>query len=319
MAFPDFIIGGAPKCGTTSLHQVLHQHPDIWMARNELYFFDADDPVAHADFLGMNGDDLVWRAPHDQALRGWYQSRFTDAPDGCLVGEDTTTYLMSDVAAFRIKAADQKVKIIFMLRDPVERAFSQYWHLVRSGRTCVSFEKALSSEPSIILGSTYAPRLRQFYQALGKERVHVVLFEEFRANQQAVVDGVTAFLGLPPLLLEQVETWHNRTKYPARTETLLRLNRIGRILVRYRYARHFGGDSGIFSRVAHKAYRRWFRFVDKRVLTRDRPPSEMRSNTRAYLSRHLSDRNAGLSDLLGKDLSLHWPGFSQGSVANIER
>ena len=252
MTLPDFIIGGAPKCGTTSLHQVLDQHTDVWMAKNELYFYDADDPVAHADFLGGDGNDLAWRTPQDPALQEWYQSRFKDAPDGCLIGEDTTTYLMSDVAPFRISAANPNVKILFMLRDPVERAFSQYWHLLRSGRTCVSFEKALSSEPSIISGSTYAPRLRQFQHALGKDRIHVVLFEEFRTNQQAVLDGVTNYLGVPPLSLEKVETWHNRTMYPTRAETLLRLNRIGRILVRYRYARHFGGDTGTLSRVAHQ-------------------------------------------------------------------
>ncbi|WP_227271330.1 sulfotransferase family protein [Roseobacter weihaiensis] len=308
---PDFIIGGAPKCGTTSLHQILDQHPEAWVAKNELYFFDVDDPIAHGDFLEMDGSDLSWRDPRDPAVRDFYENRFAEAPQGCLIGEDTTTYLMSDVAAFRIQATDPKVKVIFMLRDPVKRAFSQYWHLLRSGRTCQSFEKALSNEPSIILGSTYAPRLRSFYDALGPARVHVVLFEEFKSDQQSVMNGVTEFLGLSPMSVETVETWHNRTKYPARAETLLRLNRVGRILVRHRYARHFKGNVPLSSRIAHKAYRRWFRFISRRVLTEDHPPSDMRAKTRAYLCQHLSDRNAGLSKLLGKDLSQHWPGFSQ--------
>ncbi len=309
MKTPDFIIGGAPKCGTTSLHQVLDQHPGVWTAKNELYFYDADDPIAHGDFLGMDGDHLTWRSPHDPGLESWYQNRFSEAPQGCVLGEDTTTYLMSDVAAFRIRAAAPKVKMIFMLRDPVERAYSQYWHLVRSGRTCLSFEKALSQEPSIILGSTYAPGLRQFHQALGRDRVHVVLFEEFKANKQGVLDNVLAFLGMDPMPLERVETWHNRTRYPARARTLLRLNHIGRILVRYRYARHFGGASKVVARLGHTAYRRWFRFVDRHILTQDKPPCDMRAKTRVYLNQHLSDRNAGLSDLLEKDLSQVWPDF----------
>ena len=308
---PDFIIGGAPKCGTTSLHQMLDQHPDIWVARNELYFFDMDDPIAHGDFLEVHGNDLSWRDPEDPTFQDWYRSRFAEAPNGSLIGEDTTTYLMSDVAAHRIKAADQNVKIIFMLRDPVKRAFSQYWHLLRSGRTHLSFERALSQEPSIILGSTYAPALREFRDALGAARVHVVLFEEFKTNQQEVMDGVTDFLGLAPVSVGAIDTWHNKTKYPAKMKTLLRLNRVGRLLVRYRYKRHFGGDVRLWSRIAHKAYRHWFRFVARRILTQDHPPSEMQARTRAYLTRHLSDRNAGLSALLGKDLSQHWPGFSQ--------
>ena len=158
---PDFIIGGAPKCGTTSLHQVLDQHPDLWVAKNEIYFYDADDPIAHGDFLSIEDGQLKWRDPDDPAFRAWYADRFADATDGALVGEDTTTYLMSEVAAARIKAAAPDTKMIFMLRDPVKRAVSQYWHLLRSGRTWLSFEAALSTERSIIQGSTYAPALRR--------------------------------------------------------------------------------------------------------------------------------------------------------------
>ncbi len=218
------------------------------MARNELYFFDADDPIAHGDFLKRDGSDLSWRDVRDPKFRDWYRGRFADAPRGSLTGEDSTTYLMSDVAAFRIKEANPDVRMIFMLRDPVKRAFSQYWHLLRSGRTHLSFEDALSEERSIILGSTYAPALRQYRDALGPDRIHVVLFEEFKASQQMVVDGVTTFLGLSPMAGEDVATWHNRTKYPARMNTLLRLNRVGRVLVRHRYARHFDGDAPMTAR-----------------------------------------------------------------------
>ncbi|MEJ6394256.1 sulfotransferase [Gymnodinialimonas sp. 2305UL16-5] len=307
---PDFIIGGAPKCGTTSLHQILDRHPDVWMARNEIYFFDADDPIAHGDFLGMDGPDLDWRDPAAPEVQSWYEARFADAPPGAMLGEDTTTYLMSDVAAFRIKASNPKTKVIFMLRDPVKRAFSQYWHLLRSGRTSLSLEEALSAEHSIILGSTYAPRLRQFRDALGPDNVHVVLFEAFNANRQAAIDEVTGFLGLSPMSIEDVETWHNRTHYPKRLRRLQRLNRVGQILVKYRYARHFGAGTPRMAKLAHRAYRRWFRYVSERVLTEDKPPEAMRDKTRDYLLRHLSDRNAGLSEMIGVDLARFWPGFT---------
>ena len=308
---PNFIIGGAPKCGTTTLHQVLDQHPDIWVARNEVYHFDADDPVAHGDFLKIEQGELCWRDPNDPQVRAWYDARFADAPEGALIGEDTTTYLMSAVAPARIKAANPEVKLIFMLRDPVKRAFSQYWHLLRSGRTSDSFEKTLTRHPSILLGSTYAPALREFRDVFGPEQVHVVIFEDFNANRQAVLDGVTAFLGVSDLVRDDMPAWHNRTKYPAQMKTLLRLNRVGRVLVRARYARHLGQDRKLSARLAHAAYRRWFGFVSRRVLTEDQPPSPMRAKTRAYLCQHLSDRNAGLSALIDKDLSRVWPGFSQ--------
>lgn len=308
--FPDFILGGAPKCGTTSLHQVLHQHPRIWMARNEIYFFDADDPIAHGDFLTVDQGKLSWRDPVNPEFRAWYESRFADAPDGSLLGEDTTTYLMSDVAPARIAAADKKIKMIFMLRNPVKRAISQYWHLLRSGRVTIPLEDALSVERSIVMGSTYAPALRAFQNLLGRDRVHVVLFEDFKADKQAAVDGVTSYLGVDAMNVTDVDTWHNRTKYPKSLDTLRRLNHIGKPLVRHRYARHFGDGAPLRNRIAHRAYGRWDRFIKSRVLTQDRARDDIRPETHAYLTHHLSARNAGLSDLLGRDLSALWPDFT---------
>lgn len=308
---PDFIIGGAPKCGTTSLHQILHQHPDAWMARNEVYYFDADDPIAHGDFLSVEGGELNWSDPEDPGVAAWYEDRFARAPEGSLIGEDTTTYLMSPAAPARIGAKLPEAKMLFMLRDPVKRAHSQYWHLVRSGRTHLPFEEALSVERSIVLGSTYAPALRRFLEELGPERVHVVLFEDFNRDRQAVMNGVTDFLGLERMTVEDVESWYNRTRYPRNTRRLLQLNRVGRHLVKYRYARHFGPGAGLRARAGHRLYRRWFDFVADRVLTEDRPEKQMQERTRRFLARHLSDRNAGLSQLLGRDLSILWPGFTQ--------
>ena len=308
---PGFIIGGAPKCGTTSLHQVLHQHPDLWVAKNEVYFFDADDPIAHGDFLKVQDGALHWRNPADPDARAWYADRLSDAPDGALIGEDSTAYLMSEVAPHRIRELAPQAKVIFMLRDPVKRAYSQYWHLLRSGRTTLSFEDALSVERSIILGSTYAPALRRYYEALGPDRVHVLLFEEFKADLMASVRAVTDFLGVPPLPDPPSQTWHNKTKYPKRLDSLRRANWVGGPLVRYRYARHFGEVAPRHARLAHWAYRKWYAYVANHVLTEDRPPEAMSERTQDYLRQHLSARNAGLSDLLGKDLARLWPGFTQ--------
>ncbi|MFO6464244.1 sulfotransferase family protein [Jannaschia sp. KMU-145] len=308
---PDFIIGGAPKCGTTSLHHILHRHPDAWVAPGELYHFDADDAVAHSDFLAIEHGDLVWRDPDDPEAVAWYRSRFADAPAGALVGEDTTTYLMSAVAPDRIARTLPDAKVIVMLRDPVRRAWSQYWHLVRSGRTSLSFEAAVSAEPSILVGSTYAAPLRRYRELLGPDRLCPVLFEEFNAARQATIDRVTAFLGLAPMLLEDGAGWQNRTFYPKRAGTLLGLNRIGRRLVRYRYAAHLGRRSSLSARLGHRAYRVWYRIVSDRVLTETTPPEDMRPETRRYLNRHLSARNAGLSALLGRDLGAIWPGFTE--------
>jgi len=162
--FPDFIIGGAPKCGTTSLHFILAQHPDIGIPHDEVFYFDADDPIVHPDFLHAKTHTLKWwdPDPSSHSNLSWYAGRFAEFKDKALVGEDSTTYLMSDVAAGRIDKLLPDAKIIFMLRDPVKRAYSQYWHLMKTGRVSQTFEEILISHPSVLLGSTYTPNIRRF-------------------------------------------------------------------------------------------------------------------------------------------------------------
>ena len=129
---PDFIIGGAPKCGTTSLHFILAQNPAVGIPEDEVHFFDADDPIGHPDFLFGRPGGLDWYdpCPGNVESLAWYASRFADFTDKPMIGEDSTIYLQSEVAAARIAETLPEVRLIFMLRDPVKRAYSQYWHLV---------------------------------------------------------------------------------------------------------------------------------------------------------------------------------------------
>ncbi|WP_372575074.1 sulfotransferase family protein [Ruegeria jejuensis] len=307
---PDFIIGGAPKCGTTSLHFILGQSPQIGLPDAEIHYFDADDPIAHPDFLDARGPDLKWfdtRLTHKPNL-DWYASRFSDFQDKLLIGEDSTTYLFSPVAARRIKDLLPDIRLVFLLRDPVKRAYSQYWHLVCSARLSCSFEQALSQHSSIILGSTYAPHIAQYFDVFGRENVHIAVFEDFLADKQAFLDGVTAHIGAPRMDVETLQTWFNRTYYPTWPKGQQWLNRIGGRIVAGRYRNHMGQETGLAEKIRNKLHYHWFRRINPILLKAEKPPA-MRSETAAYLAHHLSDRNAGLSDLLGRDLSTVWPGF----------
>ncbi|NDW01858.1 sulfotransferase [Salipiger sp. PrR002] len=307
---PDFIIGGAPKCGTTSLHFILDQHPDVALPTDEVHFFDADDPVSHPDFLRVEDGALKWWDPGAAAedSQRWYAERFRGFGEIGLIGEDSTTYLMSEVAAKRIAQQLPEAKVIFMLRHPVRRAYSQYWHLVKTSRAVESFEQALVRYPQIMLGSSYAAGLKRFIDALGRDRVHICLFEDFRNDIQGCVDAVTGFLGLEPMQIDPERVWFNRTKYPSAPRFHRLANHVGRKLVRGRYNRHMGGEAGIGRRVENKLHYWWFAYVNPRFMNVDRPP-EMREGTRQYLEQHLSARNAGLSQLLERDLDALWPGM----------
>lgn len=307
LRLPDFIIGGAPKCATTSLHNVLAEHDEIGMPPGELHFFDADDPVLHADFFLIERGRLVsydcdvMEGPFFAA----YADRFRPFQQARFIGEDSTHYLLSEVAPSRIRRMLPDVKLIFMLRDPVERAYSQYWFMVTQGRLTVSFERALLAEPRIVTGSSYARNLERYFDLFGRDRVQVILFEDFIRDTKLTVDSVTDYLGASRFNeLPDRERWSNRTPFPRVPSMEFLLNRLRRPLTEGRYSDHLKARGlGAGARMlADRAVRR-FR------LSTERPPP-MRDTTREFLIRHLSERNQGLSELLQRDLSRVWPGFT---------
>ena len=110
MKNPDFLILGAQRCGTSSLHHWLSQHPDIWLPdEKELHFFD-----------------LNWHAGPS-----WYRGMFTD--DGRVVGEATPIYLFYPNVDDWVHEVAPDCKFIVLLRDPVDRAYSHYHHALRTG------------------------------------------------------------------------------------------------------------------------------------------------------------------------------------------
>ncbi len=308
--YPDFIIGGAPKCGTTSLHFILDQHKNISLPHDEVHFFDADDPIAHPDFLSVKQGKLTWwdAGPNASDNLDWYADRFTADADTQLIGEDSTTYLMSEVAPARIHAILPEARLIFMLRHPVERAYSQYWHLVKTARTTATFEDAIIRFPHILLGSGYLAGIRRFQDAFGPEQVKVCLFEDFRQDNQAFMDDILRFIDAEPMQIDPEKAWFNRTKYPANLTAQRVANLVGGPLVRRKYRAHMQNDGSMGTKVTKKLHYWWFKHVNKRLMTADRPPA-MSAATRAYLEQHLSARNAGLSEVLERDLSLVWKGM----------
>ncbi|HUE84637.1 MAG TPA: sulfotransferase [Vicinamibacterales bacterium] len=129
MKLPTFLIGGAQKSGTTTLHHYLSAHPDIFIPRRpqELHFFDFDPNYV--------------RGVH------WYASHFTSAtPAHRAIGQTSPLYLYAPDAPERIAALLPDVKLIFIRRNPVDRAFSHYWHAIKKGRKTLDFETALAME-----------------------------------------------------------------------------------------------------------------------------------------------------------------------------
>jgi hypothetical protein len=177
---PNFLYIGTSKAGSTWLFNVLAIHPDVYLASNKgLYYFDL-----HFD----NG-------------REWYLSRFADAGDHPAVGEISHSYLSSPEAAARIADLNPAMRLLVCLREPVDRAFSDYLDLVKNGQYDGSFETALERYPRLLDRGRYATHLQRYFERFPAEQIQVRLFDDLRADAQAYADDVFGFLSVKPLEL----------------------------------------------------------------------------------------------------------------------
>jgi hypothetical protein len=177
---PDFILIGAMKCGTTSLFEWLAQHPDCRMPRRkEPDFFSRDDEWAR-------GTDS-------------YAALFPERPWGVLSGEASTSYTdprYADRAAVRMACVLPDARILFAVRNPIDRLRSHYLHEVQRGRERRPFIRAISDDDRYVARSEYFRCLRPFVDVFLRDRIFVVPFER-------IVDGradreILRHLGLSP-------------------------------------------------------------------------------------------------------------------------
>src|SRR5688572_27472269 len=130
MRLPDFLVVGAAKAGTISLYHYLAQHPDVFMSPvNECNFFALETANWDREYLGPV--DRFYIDQHCVRNLDAYHRLFEAARAGSVIGECSPLYLFSDVAPARIHAHIPNAKIIVILRQPIDRAFSNYQHLRR--------------------------------------------------------------------------------------------------------------------------------------------------------------------------------------------
>jgi hypothetical protein len=308
--FPDFIIGGAMKAGTSTLRGLLAAHPGILIPDREVHFFCLDDITQHPDYPGPVGGRWV-RLDYERDFDtnvAWYAAIFERARPDQLVGEHSTVYLASPRAVGRMARLLPAVKLVFLLRDPVMRAYSHYWHLVRAGRAVHGFEKSLRYGPaSLLTRGFYQAQIEGYLQRFPRENVKILVFEEFVRDVQRGVDDVVRFLGLPSRIgVGGMDTHRHRGQVPRFPRLQLMQNRMFRGVL----GECNRPDLPNVPRLAPTAGQRLAVAVD-RGLRRLHPPSRgdrgPRPETRAFLESVFARENAGLSELLGIDLARYWP------------
>ena len=202
---PDFLIAGAHKCATTSIHDLLAQHPGVAMSSPKEPHYLARRALRERMHAGVWDADTyngLWEGVDESQIRGESSVHYID-----FAGE------VLDTLHVERRSAD---RVVICLRDPVERAFSSYQHerLTNPAETAPTFGDAVEREmargPARIDGAGtpalrhlaigfYSPGVETFLEAFGRERVLAVVFEQFVASPESVMSAVHRFLELPDI------------------------------------------------------------------------------------------------------------------------
>ena len=176
---PDFLIIGAMKSATSTLHEQLAAQPGIFMSSpKEIYFFS---------------DDEIYQQGMD-----WYLQHFAQAGSDDLCGESTTHYTKLPTypnTVPRIRRDLGDLKFIYVMRDPIDRLISQYIHHWTMRETSGSFDQCLQESDILVAYSEYHRQLRPYFDEFGQENVLPVFFDRIRKSPQSELERVCRFIG----------------------------------------------------------------------------------------------------------------------------
>lgn len=203
MSYPNFYIVGAAKSGTTSLYAYLSKHPEVFLPKQkELHYFSYDDLKQRASGPGDRQVISKLCSTERDYLRMY------EGSDGFLaVGDVSPSYLFHTNAAARIRSVANNPKIVIILRNPADKAYSQYLHLKRNGRERLSFEAALRNEQQraakgwgdmflYVSSGMYYSQVKTYLDVFGSNNVLIMLFEQFCSDTAAEMLRLCDFLGI---------------------------------------------------------------------------------------------------------------------------
>lgn len=291
---PNFFIVGAQKAGTTSLYHYLAQHPQIYMS-----------PVKEPSYFAPE------QCPAD-CVPSWeaYLRHFAEVCDEPAVGEATATYLWSETAARNIAARVPDAKIIISLRNPIERAFSQYLHMLTQGATRNSFREQIQLGlscrrgqfsllwPFLELGNYYEQIVR-YLDVFPRSQIHVLYYEQLERVPLQVVQSLYSFLGVDAGFVADVGYRHNQPRVHRFTKTTFFLRRSGA----WRHVRRLVPEPLL----PHL----------RKVLFRPRESLQIAPEDRAFLAGYYREDVIKLSLLLDRDLTAWLDGDAPTATVQV--
>lgn len=293
MPQPTFLILGAPKCGTTSLHTLLSRHPDVFMAPSK-------DPL----FFELN-------AEYRQGPAAYWERYFRDWKGEQAIGEARPTKLMLPYVPDRVRRCLPDARLIAILRDPADRVFSHWWMRRCNGLEGLELDEALRRNAAAIDAGRsfegesgaarwrehlddpagmapvyleygyYAAQLEHWGERFDRARIKIVFFEDLRLDPEAVLEDLLGFVGVDPSRSGEGRTVYNAAlpRFAFRVQEMDR--RLG------------------LSRVVPAGLRRRL----KERLSRSGTPPRIDPATRRWLVEHYEPHVRSLESLTGRDLS----------------
>lgn len=278
---PSFIGLGAMKCGTTWLDAVLRTHPDVYMSRRrkEVHFFDE----------------------HYERGIAWYERFFPKAGDlaSCRqsgispprIGEITPLYLYHSDTAARIYNYLPNCRFLIILRNPVDRAYSHYTHIVRNRNVFRSCDEVIHSDSQIFRQGLYAEQIVRYFDLFPREQFLFLIFEECSRRPETLTSALAEFLDISPdgFDLEAAADAKDPTYQPRWRHVYAFAKGVGRLCERYDLDWAVGAAKAV---------------CVKRVLGGKRRFVEMSDETRRRLTEAYAPHAATLELLLRRDLSV---------------
>lgn len=210
MRLPDLLVIGAGKSGTTSLHDYLGQHPDVFMS-----------PVKETNFFASEGRRAMRYGPWPVTTLEAYGAVFAAAGDRRIAGEASPLYLYTPDAPARVHALIPDVRLVAVLRDPAERAWSSYLFHRARGTEARSFEEVVRDEARgdvretwpfaypCVAGGLYHRHLTPWLARFGRERIAIHLYDDLRADPVGVTASIFAFVGVDDGFVPDTSVRHN--------------------------------------------------------------------------------------------------------------
>jgi hypothetical protein len=294
MTMPNFLLIGAMKAGTTAFYQHLDQHPQVYMS-----------PFKEPNFFAFEGEKLDFRAPSDiEGLNRYavteieeYRALFDGVSGEKAVGEASHWYMYKAEASERIKHHIPEARLIAVLRDPAERAYSEFLHFVRDGDEPITdFAEALRQEKARIRANWtmglyvdrgyYYTQLKRYFDRFDRDQIRIYLYEDLRDDPEFVMRETFRFLKVDDTFVPDTSIRPNVSGVPKNKALHVLLNGSRRA-------------KAVFEPILPAGAIRYAKDLRSRNLVKPQMPPE----TRRQLVATYREEILNLQDLIQRDLS----------------